>query len=81
VDQKNMVVTPVLNADLGVYSNALGSAQLLPNGNHMFEAGTSSGGASQTIEVTPSGAQAFNMGGTTSHRAWLMPDMYHVPSN
>ncbi len=81
VDQKNMVVTPVLNADLGVYSNALGSAQLLPNGNHMFEAGTSSSGASQTIEVTPSGVQAFNMGGTTSYRAWLMPDMYHPPSN
>ncbi len=81
VDQMNMVVTPVLNADLGVYSPALGSAQLLPNGNHMFQAGTSSTSLSQTIEVTPSGEQVYNMEATESYRAWLMPDMYHAPSN
>ena len=81
VDQTNMVVTPVLNADLGVYSAALGSAQLLPNGNHMFQAGTSPSSLSQTIEVTPSGTQVYNMAATESYRAWLLPDMYHPPSN
>jgi arylsulfate sulfotransferase len=81
VDETNMVVTPSLNADLGVYSYALGSAQLLPNGNHMFQAGLTSGGGSETIEVTPSGSEVYNIAGTVSYRAWLMPDMYHPPSN
>jgi Arylsulfotransferase (ASST) len=81
VDQTNMVVTPVLNADLGVYSMAMGSAQQTPNGNHMFQAGTSAAGTSQTIEVTQSGTQAYNMGAAGSYRAWLLPDMYHPPSN
>ena len=39
VDEVNKVVRPILNADLGVYSGALGSAQLLPDKNFHFDAG------------------------------------------
>jgi len=39
VDETNLVVTPVLNADLGVYASAVGSAQHLHDGNYHFDAG------------------------------------------
>jgi hypothetical protein len=39
VDEQNYIVNPILNADLGVYSEAVGSAQLLLDGNYHFDAG------------------------------------------
>jgi hypothetical protein len=37
VDESSMTVTPVVSYDLGSYSPAMGSAQLLGDGNYFFE--------------------------------------------
>src|SRR6185437_7609147 len=39
LDTTNMVATPMVNADLGVLSGALGSAVLQSNGNYHWQAG------------------------------------------
>jgi len=39
IDQTNMTATPLLLADMGVYSLAFGSAHLLSNGDYHFEQG------------------------------------------
>ena len=39
LDETNMTATPVLNADLGSYAGAVGSAQRLSNGNYHFNLG------------------------------------------
>jgi hypothetical protein len=39
LDETNMTATPVLNADLGTYAGAVGSAQRLSNGNYAFTLG------------------------------------------
>jgi hypothetical protein len=41
IDEANRVATLTLNADLGGYSYALGSAQQLPNGDFHFDSGAS----------------------------------------
>jgi hypothetical protein len=58
LDESTHVATLVLNADLGVFSQAVGSAQHLRNGNFHFDAGyvpTPSGLTSYALEVTPDG--------------------------
>jgi arylsulfate sulfotransferase len=83
VDQVNKTVTPVVNVDLGVYSFALGSAQLLSNGNYMFESGIFPFGGfptfSQTIEISGGTTQVFNVQAPPSYRSWLMPSLYSPP--
>jgi arylsulfate sulfotransferase len=59
LDEVNLIAKPNLLADLGVYSIAVGSAQLLDNGNYHFHAGlvpTPSPHA-YTYEVLPDGSQ------------------------
>jgi arylsulfate sulfotransferase len=88
VDEVNMQVTPVLSADLGVFSIALGSAQLLSDGNYFFVPGTVlvtlNRIASYCIEVHPTagtntGTQVLNLEGPETYRAWRMPDLYAPP--
>jgi hypothetical protein len=55
LDEKTMVATLVVNANLGKYAAALGSAQMLPNGNLDFDNGI----AEQTIEVLPHGTKTY----------------------
>jgi arylsulfate sulfotransferase len=90
VDETSKTVTPLLNADLGVYSGALGSAELLPDGNYHFDAGfllsvDANGNPlynAQSIEVTPSGNSAFGVQfGTLEYRTFRMPDMYTAPED
>src|SRR5262249_44889256 len=51
---------PVLNADLGNYSSALGSAQRLSNGNFMFMSGSQApNNIAQSIEVLPDGTPSY----------------------
>jgi hypothetical protein len=38
-NESTMQVTPVLSTSLGYFSTAMGSAQLLPDGNYFFLAG------------------------------------------
>jgi len=85
VDETNMVATQILNADLGVYSKALGSAQLLSNGNYHFLAGInfdSSGNSfSQSIEVLPDGSIGFiEQSVAQAYRSFRMPNLYSPPT-
>ncbi len=59
LDETNKVATPVLLSDLGVYSVAVGSAQLLDNGNYHFHAGYIPAPAAHafTFELLPDGSQ------------------------
>lgn len=82
IDETNMQVTVKLNAILGVFSVGLGSAQLLPNGNYLFQAGLTDTRIPQysyAIEVTPTGVPVYNMQGLGSYRAFGMSNLYSVP--
>lgn len=84
VDETNMTVTPVLSQDLGVYGLALGSAQLLTNGNFFFQPGLVNGQFSYCPEILPTpgtvnGAIIDNLQGPTSYRTFRQADMYHPP--
>jgi len=85
----NCTVTPVLSADLGVYSVAMGSAQLLSNGNYFYLAALvalpKGVEASYSIELLPTpgtdtGTQVLSLGGPESYRAWLLPSLYQPPT-
>ena len=75
LDEKTMQATLVVNADLGNYAPALGSAQRLPNGNLVFN----SGFTEQTIEVLPNGAKTYvlkmNMPGL-QYRSYIYSNLY-----
>ncbi|MDQ6707683.1 MAG: aryl-sulfate sulfotransferase, partial [Acidobacteriota bacterium] len=60
IDENARTVSLAVNADLGNYSPALGSAERLDNGNFHFLAGSLSNGHSQSIEIVPSGSAAAN---------------------
>jgi hypothetical protein len=61
IDEQNRTATLVLNADLGVYSIALGTAEKLSNGNYNFDAGyvidpsSPAGSSAYSLEVDSSG--------------------------
>ncbi len=62
LDETTMQATLALNADLGNYSSALGSAQQLPNGDFVFDSGIQTGNRAifgQSIEVHPDGSKAY----------------------
>ncbi len=82
-------VTPVLSMNLGAYSQAMGAAQLLPDGNYFFLAPfvpfSPTVQGSSSIEILPSagtdtGTQVFNLTGLLSYRAWRMPNLYQPPT-
>jgi Arylsulfotransferase (ASST) len=90
VDEASKTVAPILNADLGVYSGALGTAEQLPNGNYHFDAGfllsaDANGNPvynAQSLEVDPSGHIDFGVQfGTLEYRTFRMPDMYTAPED
>ena len=60
-----MTVTPVLLADLGYFSMALGTSELLANGDYSFEAGFGPGTPpyNQAIEVFPNGTLGLTIQG------------------
>jgi len=84
INETTMVATQILNADLGVYSFALGSAQLLSNGNYHFLAGINTGPSgtfSQSIEVLPNGSIGFIEQSTAqAYRSFRMPNLYSPPT-
>jgi len=87
IDQTNMVASLLLNADLGVYSHAVGSAQLLQNGDYMFQEGYALVGSAievQNTEFTPQGAAVYefqSVGPDASYRGWRLADLYHATLN
>jgi hypothetical protein len=85
----NLQVTPVLSVDLGIYSEAMGAAQLLPDNNYFFLAPfapfTKTMGGSYSIEILPTagtdtGTQVLELESTQSYRSWRMPNLYQPPT-
>ena len=80
MDEQNRVVTLALNADLGAYSLAVGSAQRLRDGNYHFDAGyvqEPDGTSSYSIEVDPSGHIIYEAkANAILYRSFRMTDMY-----
>ncbi len=63
LNEQNMTATLVVNADMGNYSDFLGSSQLLSNGNLAFTSGNLSTGrpGGESIEVLPNGTRIYVM--------------------
>jgi hypothetical protein len=87
--ESTMQVTPVLSVDLGYYSDANGSAQLLPDGNYFFlpsiVAVTLNEISAFSMEVGPTPAtgradRILNLQGPEHYRAWQVPNLYSPPA-
>jgi hypothetical protein len=79
VDEAGRTVTPLLIQDLGNYSSGVGAAEVIPGtSNYHFEDGQIFDGAiSQSIELTPEGATAFEMEANRgTYRSFRMQDLY-----
>jgi len=89
-----MTVTPVVSFDLGSYSSAMGSAQLLGNGDYFFEnpfvfvpAKNATVGYSMEIAPTPAAPQVgaadvlMDVAGPQHYRGWQMPNLYTPPTS
>jgi len=89
LDEQKRTATLVLNADLGTYSQAVGSAQALPGGNYHFDSGfislkdasgKSLGTASQSVETDGAGNIVYAIQfGATEYRTFRMRDLYTAP--
>jgi arylsulfate sulfotransferase len=82
VDERRMTVTPLLLADLGGYSFALGSAQQLANGNYHFLSGLLNPGTyNQSIEVLPNASIGYDlqMTGSYAYRSFRLANLYTPP--
>ncbi len=78
LDEAGLTAVQLRNFDLGAYSDALGSAQRLSNGNWHFNNGFINFGASnESIEVTPYGEQTWVMGGPGPvYRTFRLQSLY-----
>ena len=85
LDETNRIATQILNSDLGLYSFALGSAQLLSNGNYHFLPGYNNPGPSQfsqSIEVLPTGVVNFRLQSPApAYRSFRMKNLYFPPNS
>ncbi|HEY6346715.1 MAG TPA: aryl-sulfate sulfotransferase [Bryobacteraceae bacterium] len=86
IDEKKREARLILDADLGAYSDAVGSAQLLPNGNYSFDNGFlnvppgSANFFAQSLEVNPEGQTVYGVQfGFLEYRTFRMPDLYTAP--
>jgi hypothetical protein len=77
VDEQNRMVTPVLSADLGVYSAAVGSAQRLRDGNYPTRGWFRMHFDAYSIETNPRGEIQYKVHQSTSlYRIFRMTDLY-----
>ncbi len=84
-------VTPVVSFDLGGYSDAMGSAQLLSDGNYFFENPivftTKNSTAGISLEIAPTNPSPqvgpadflMNIAGPQQYRGWAMQSIYSPP--
>jgi hypothetical protein len=84
VNEPNRTVSLVLNADVGSYSEAVGSAQLLSNGDYHFDSGfilDAQGNLNaQSVEVTPSATVVFDLGfEAPEYRTFRLSSLYTAP--
>ncbi|WP_180538590.1 aryl-sulfate sulfotransferase [Nevskia soli] len=87
VNETALTVTPVLSQNLGYYSLALGSAQLLSNGNYHFQPGLVGpydwdySEEFDPISGALSGTGVYNLEGEAeSYRSFRMSDLYTAPT-
>ena len=80
IDEQTMTAKLKLNIDLGNYSDALGSAERLPNGNFVFTSGflgTSPALTGQSIEVLRDGTEEYVLQGTAhEYRSYRVASLY-----
>jgi arylsulfate sulfotransferase len=78
LDEINRVASLVVNADLGDYSSALGSAQKLPNGDYHFNQGwLQPSNTSQAVEVDPLGNKVFALQlSSPAYRSFRLKNLY-----
>ena len=77
LNTSTMIATPVVNIDLGVVSQAVGSATLLSNGNYEWQAGFINFSQAQTFEFTPSGSLVYKQqSDALTYRSFRLPDLY-----
>jgi hypothetical protein len=84
LDEAARTATLVVNADLGVYSIAVGSAQTLPHGGFTFEAGFIGPGPAQfsrSVETTADGKVTYaqQADGAITYRSYRVADLYTAP--
>jgi hypothetical protein len=83
LDEQAMTATLVVNADLGVYSPAVGSAQSLSGGGFSFESGMVNPAAvsNRATEVGADGkiVYAQQSEGASAYRSFRVPDLYTAP--
>lgn len=83
IDETNMVATPIVLADIGLYSMALGTAELLDNGDYWFDAGY--GSTTPPIAFAPEVfadgqlSYALQVTGIRCYRAMRMSSLYSPP--
>ena len=78
LDEDNHTAAMVLNADLGDFSVALGSAQKLANGDYHFHLGyLTATNSARVVEVDPSGKIVYEMNvGELEYRSFRKSDLY-----
>jgi arylsulfate sulfotransferase len=79
LDEQAMTATLVLNADMGNYSDRVGSAQRLSNGNYSFTSGAIGAPpfVGQSIEVLPDGSKSYVLQvGRGLYRSYRTRTMY-----
>ena len=88
IDEASRTATLVMNADLGIYALAVGSAQPLSEGNYSWESGFLDAGPaglgqihSQTTETSGDGKIVFSqqVDGTLTYRSFRVANMYSTP--
>ena len=82
LDENNMTAKLIVNADLGDFSIALGSAQMLPDGNYHFHMGdiVAKNSTTRAVEVEPTGQIVYDMGiREIMYRSFRMQDLYTPP--
>jgi len=86
--ETSMQVTPVLSVDLGYYSEAEGSAQMLGDGNYFFLLSlvplTLNNVVGISIEAAPTPATGavnatVKIQGANHYRGWQVPNLYNPP--
>jgi arylsulfate sulfotransferase len=82
INETNMSVTLVENQDLGVYSEAFGSAELLQNGNYSFMSGWVNPGILQSaedMEFSTTGTLEFELRSlpATAYRSFRIASFYN----
>jgi hypothetical protein len=83
LDETTLTATPVVNVDLGIYSDRVGSAQRLSNGNYYFTSGFLGDNPNRfgrEIEVRPDGTQVYAVEtghlNQTMYRSFRMRTLY-----